>query len=214
MRPVTRVCLTFVMLALAAPTAFGQSWIGAGTPIVTVTGAQVGAKSCADGADGVYVAWVDFRGPDADLYLQHLDADGAERRRPDCRLQPGIELLPDRNAPLAAADGSVLGGWSANTGNAVCTESGDQWNPVLLAFVVPIGNPALRDVQGRITLASDADAELTLLDITGRVRHRQSIRGAGVHSLALAGTALEPGVYLAELRQSGDRTRTKFCVLR
>ena len=81
-------------------------------------------------------------------------------------------------------------------------------------LALSIGNPTLGDVQGSITLASDADAELTLLDITGRVRHRQPLRGAGVHAFALVGTALEPGVYLAELRQSGSSTRTKFAVVR
>ncbi len=646
MRHVTRACLTVVMLALAAPTASGQSWIGTGTPIATATGAQVGARSCADGADGVYVAWVDFRGPDADLYLQHLDADGAVvagwpidglavctairqqldpallpdgtggvylawtdfrtsssdvyltrlrangtrasgwsaqgdlvssqiaiRRTPRLSLDPasgvyvafervtlsldifltridstgvkapgwpipgialtssvadedtpaiatdaagacvvawvnealndgdlraarvwpngtvatgwsaadGLDVLPtpgaqtdvqlvtradggvllyfldDAQGPgntdvratgvdssgvaltgwsgsvgiltavatdvldfavrgdggngavavsreydlvddishllairhdashtlawpdtvlltttgvttapvmvrdsqgaflvafadtfpghnaqdlhairIAAADGSVLGGWNAGTGNAVCTESGDQSSPVLVPSangsgivawtdgrgsdldvyaarvgadgVVPtqlalasftarhdavelvwfagvvgvetvtlerredegvwvplrtvlrdgdgrfvcvdrevragarydyrvrtgadvsesirvfvpfpnrlalsIGNPSLGEVQGRITLASDADAELTLLDITGRVRHRQPLRGAGVHAFALAGTVLEPGVYLAELRQAGSSATTKFAVVR
>ena len=101
MRHVIRTCLTFVMLALAASTAFGQSWIGAGTPVATASGAQVGAKSCADGADGVYIAWVDFRGPDADLYVQHLDDEGA-----------------------------VVTGWPTN-GLAVCTAIRQQLDPAL-----------------------------------------------------------------------------------
>jgi hypothetical protein len=88
---------------LAATGARAQSWIGTGTPVVTAPGEQVAVRACSDGADGVYVTWADFRGADADIYLQHLDANGA-----------------------------VVAGWPSS-GLAVCAAIRQQLGPVLIA---------------------------------------------------------------------------------
>lgn len=100
MRRLTSLSLTLTLM-LCATAARSQSWIGTGTPVVSTPGAQVALTTCTDGADGVYHAWVDFRGPDADVYLQHLDASGA-----------------------------VVAGWPS-TGLPVCTAIQQQLGPIL-----------------------------------------------------------------------------------
>lgn len=73
------------------------AWPATGLAIASGPGAQFGAQVCADGQGGLFASWQDARsGPDYDIYVQHVRADGT-------------------TAP----------GWTAN-GTPICTASGVQ----------------------------------------------------------------------------------------
>lgn len=60
------------LTALGAPL-----WAADGAPVCTNTSMQDRPAACADGTGGLYAAWTDARGTDADVYAQHLGANAA-----------------------------------------------------------------------------------------------------------------------------------------
>jgi hypothetical protein len=51
-------------------------WTAGGVPVCGAAGVQELPQIVADGLGGAVIAWVDHRGADADVYVQHLDASG------------------------------------------------------------------------------------------------------------------------------------------
>jgi len=130
-------------------------WPAAGLGIGTGSAAQSSPVIAADGGGGVFVAWVDHRAGNDDLYLQHVTGAGT--------LAPGFVAngvavagaAGDQRAPSMAADGAggVVLAWEdhrsldldvyatcvqgdgsrppgfATNGNAVCASAGDQSAP-------------------------------------------------------------------------------------
>ena len=52
-------------------------WAAGGVPVCSAAGAQELPALVADGLGGAVIAWIDHRGVDADIYVQHLDASGS-----------------------------------------------------------------------------------------------------------------------------------------
>ncbi len=77
-------------------------------------------------------------------------------------------------------------------------------------------NPTVRDLSVSFSLASDAPAELALLDVTGRRVRSLEVGplGAGPHTALLRARDLAPGVYLIRLDQSGHTLTTRAAVIR
>ncbi|MBV9926994.1 MAG: copper-binding protein [Acidobacteria bacterium] len=102
----------------AADTATGTGKANAAEAVrVSAEGAEAAEPSVAAGRDGtVYVAWVEHRGKEADVWLAHFD--GEERL-----LAPPVRVNPDAGKATAwrgdpptvasAADGAVYVGWTA-----------------------------------------------------------------------------------------------------
>src|SRR5262249_7983134 len=51
-------------------------WATDGVPVCTAAGVQEFPQLVADGLGGAVIAWIDRRGTDANIYVQHLDASG------------------------------------------------------------------------------------------------------------------------------------------
>ena len=62
---------------LAAAPSFAPGWPANGRQLAPTTRDQLAPALATDGAGGAFVAWEDARGPDLDLYLQHVDGAGA-----------------------------------------------------------------------------------------------------------------------------------------
>ncbi len=73
------------------------AWAANGVPVCRAPGLQTSPVLVADGGGGAFVAWVDVRGADDDIYFSHLGPDG-----------------------------SVVAGWPTD-GAPVCTASGNQY---------------------------------------------------------------------------------------
>jgi hypothetical protein len=81
-------------------------WSGDGIEVCSAPHSQYQVDACDDGAGGVFVAWVDYRsGVDADIYLQHLGADGSAS--PDWPVG-GVAVCGapgEQSSPRLASDG-------------------------------------------------------------------------------------------------------------
>ena len=127
------------------------SWVDGGNVISNAAGNQRDAQICGDQNGGAIMAWIDYRGPDADIYAQRIDSDGITRWTvngvPICTEsgdQDEVQIISDdsggaiivwkdkRNdtgdiyAQKIDSDGLIQ--WSAG-GKPICTYSGDQIEP-------------------------------------------------------------------------------------
>ncbi len=112
--PVRPAMLAAVWLALSAPGPAAAQDPAAdslfhstvGRPVATGAGPQYDVAPLPDGAGGAFFAWVDERGSDTDVYVQHLGQAG----RPAAGWPPGgtAACLAERGqyAPRLATDGS------------------------------------------------------------------------------------------------------------
>ncbi len=125
-------------------------------PLCTATGDQDSPVSVPDGGGGVIVTWVDYRNGNGDIYAQRISADGAIQWTAN-----GVALctaIGDQLGPAIVPDGAggaivtwqdersrgdndiyaqriSLAGvvqWAAN-GAALCTATGNQWNPAIVS---------------------------------------------------------------------------------
>ena len=85
--------------------------------LVSAEGAEAAEPAAAPGRDGtVYVAWVEHRGEEADVWLAHFGGDGQPLGRPT-RVNPNAgEATAWRGDPptvAVAPDGAVYVGWTA-----------------------------------------------------------------------------------------------------
>ncbi len=75
----------------------GAIWTDGGTAVCSASRDQVRPGVAADNAGGAIIAWCDYRGDDADIFIQRINAAGAGSWRSDgvplCAL-PGNQLLP------------------------------------------------------------------------------------------------------------------------
>ncbi len=67
------VCLLLVSAAFPIQAA----WIDNGVPVCAASNNQENQVTASDGVGGMFVAWVDSRAADKDIYAQHIDASGA-----------------------------------------------------------------------------------------------------------------------------------------
>jgi hypothetical protein len=72
-------------------------WVSGGKPIASLAGSQLDPEVISDGGDGAWVAWVDSRSGENDVYYTHVLGNGA--------LAPGF---PVNGKPLTAAAGSQI----------------------------------------------------------------------------------------------------------
>lgn len=154
--------------------------------------------------------------------LQHA-ADGGElfyllRDTTQGYWQTPLDLIPGyvTRAPIAATDGRYL--YFTVPGNRAA-----RWRMASIEPLAAIGSDAtdagmaivpnpVDASGGRLLLGAKTTAagELLIVDLIGRIHGRRSIE-PGLTSIALPG-ALEPGAYIAILRQAGRNTLAPFVV--
>ncbi len=82
-----------------------------------------------------------------------------------------------------------------------------------LALSAPRPNPARGSVALDVTLSDGALARVELLDVTGRIVRRQSVRGVGAHALTFGELgSLEPGLYFARISSGHSARSTRLVV--
>jgi hypothetical protein len=93
---------------------------------------------------------------------------------------------------------------------------GPQLNVGPLALGAPYPNPTGGALRASFRLAKREPAEITLLDLQGRVRARGTLDGASPQGewRIDTGERLDPGVYFLRLRQGADVTQRRFVVAR
>ncbi len=126
-------------------------WLKNGTPISTETNNQRFSKICSDTEGGAIITWVDFRGPDADIYAQRINSSGITLWKANgtpISTETGSQAAPEitideyGNSIIVWHDfrgsdwdiyaqrldiyGNVL--WDLN-GTPICTYGGDQFYP-------------------------------------------------------------------------------------
>lgn len=69
------IALALASLVVGVPDA-NAGWATYGSPASLADSNQVLARSIPDGAGGAFIVWEDYRGGDADVYAQHMDASG------------------------------------------------------------------------------------------------------------------------------------------
>jgi hypothetical protein len=205
---------------------FAPGFTSSGLELATAPGVQGEAQVVGDGAGGMFAVWRDERSGNADIYAQHVLANGA-----------------------------LSAGWPAN-GRALTTATGTQEQPaialvgvgrVLIAWrdartspsriyatavvdagttdVPAAGHGALRisaagsmagELRLRLSLPAAGPARVELLDLNGRRRASRECEGpldAAILTLS-APARLEPGRYFARVSQGGESASTSVTVLR
>jgi hypothetical protein len=193
---------------------------------------------CSDGAGGALVAWKDGR-PGAELYAQHVQADGA--------IAPGwaadgnaiCTALEQQVDPTLVSDGAGGGlvAWE-DYRNSIANHDiyaqrflgSGQVGPVVgvgelapgtLALAFAGAHPARGDARFAITLPADADATADVYNPAGRRVARVwsgGIRPAGRHVAAWdgrdgSGRTAPPGMYYLEVIARGRRAALRFVFL-
>jgi hypothetical protein len=197
-----------------------------GTPLCGAAGAQGEAALAGDGAGGCFAVWRDDRSGTADLYVQHVLANGA--------LAPGWAVngrvlcnavgVQDQPAIASVSGGQAVVAWrDARSGTARVYAAGVS-DPATTAVApgVPSGlklaasGSARHLAEVRVTLPAGAPAVLELLDVSGRVCGRSELAGpmnGDIVALAPAG-ALARRLYFARLRQGEHTVSARITVLR
>jgi hypothetical protein len=183
-----------------------------------------------DGSGGAYVAWDDFRNStDFNLYATRVLTGGT--LNPEC--SPSGEALSQGSGSqmsasiCAGASGGALVAWNDSR-----TDGGDVYaapitcgaitgvEPITvggLALLEVWPNPASRHLRVTFALPGAGLAELSVLDLSGRVVLRREVEGAGAGAQSLV---LEPvsrlavGTYFLRLERNGRVASRKFSVLR
>jgi hypothetical protein len=207
-------------------------WPASGVGIGTGSAAQSSPVIAADGAGGVFVAWVDRRSGNDDIYLQHVTGAGA--------LAPGfvanglaVAAAPgDQRAPSMAADGAggVVLAWEdhrsldldiygirvqgdgsrppgfAANGNAVCAAAGDQSAPRVASDVAGSLLAAWQDHRG-----TSLDVYVSRLTAAGALAPGWTAQGTAVATAiddqsapALASDGANGAYVVWQDRRAGD----------
>ena len=208
-------------------------WAPDGVGLFSGPAAQVAPCLVADGSGGVFVAWMDHRSGEFDIYGQHMAANGAE-------------LVPHGGSPLSTAGGDQYTptvAWDGRSGAVAVwgdTRSGamhvyaqgvqfDQLaavgsgavprtTPPVLSLSLAGPNPILGhgEIGVRFTLPASTPATLDLVDALGRriASVDLSPLGQGTHTTTLAGERrLSPGVYFVRLHQGHSIGALRVAVL-
>jgi hypothetical protein len=169
-------------------------WGAAGLTIADKTGDQRVPVAIPDEEGGAYIAWLDTRKGDFDIYAQHVDATGAQLWTAD-----GVavsQLGSAENTPfgIAHGPGRVLLAWNdgrSPAGSDIYANSIDSQGgggptgglavdpPVHAgesAFLDPRPNPFATATRFPVLVATRGGYRLTVHDVAGRVVRRFPVR--------------------------------------
>jgi hypothetical protein len=197
-----------------------------GAPLCVATGLQNDAQLAGDGAGGFFAVWRDERAGNADVYAQHVLANG--------ELSPGwvengraISTAPgaqDQPAIAATAGGHAVIAWRDARDGTPRVYAAALLDPITTDAPTPEGaalalttlGASRDDVLLSVSLPAPAAAVLDLLDVAGRTHARITVAGPAKRRtvrLATSGT-LVPGIYFARLRQGDRHAVARVMVLR
>jgi hypothetical protein len=174
-------------------------WLSQGRAIASFTGDQFMPSIVPDGAGGLWLAWIDSRSGENDLYYTRLGAGGVPAAgfpvggRPLCAAagsQVSVELVADGNGGFYAAwldardgeidlyaqhihaTGVVMPGWITD-GHPICTEPSVQGSPGLLVLspghVLATWNDTRQGSRKAYTALLPADGEVVGVPLLPRL---------------------------------------------
>jgi hypothetical protein len=205
---------------------FAPGFTSAGQELCTAPGVQGEVDMAGDGAGGFYAVWRDERSGNADIYAQHVLANGtlpsgwpangrALTTAAGTQEQPAIASLAAGRVVIAWRDvrTSPARIYTTAVVDAATTDApGEAAGALRIAAAGATGF----DVRVRLTLPAPGVARVELLDVSGRVRARREVWGpldAATVSLPL-NSRLEPGLYFARVRQGGASATARITQLR
>lgn len=195
-----------------------------GTVLCNAPGVQREAALAGDGAGGLFVAWRDDRSGDADVYAQHILADGtiapgwAANGRP-IAVAAGAQDQP-AIAPVRAGR-AVIAWRDARAGSATRIYT-SALEDASTTGVAPGAQERVQLVAGRgthgqalvyVTLESAGPATLELLDLAGRRLASTRLHGPLVQQATTLGGGWPQGLYFARLRTATDVVSARITVL-
>jgi hypothetical protein len=219
----------------------GSLWTPLGVLVSTRETSQGGFQAVADGSSGAIIVWADQATSDyyaLDVFGQRLGSDGSMTWNPLGMPLSTANLMQTDVAAVTDGRGGVIAAWT-DYRNALCQSCGlDIYGSRLAAngapgmvsvslpgalgdasLGPPYPNPAFGPVTARFVLRRDADIDLTIQDLAGRLVGRVAGGrwGAGSHSVrwdgrGLGGQRLSSGVYWLRL-SNGEATFSQKLVV-
>ncbi len=196
----------------------------AGRALCDASGAQSEAALAGDGAGGLFVVWRDDRSGTADIYAQHIGANGLTAAgwetsgRAICvaagvQDQPAIGAIGAGRVVLAWRDARTTTPRIYTTALFDASTTGvtpGASNGLLLAPLTSTRGIA----SVRVTLPASDSGTLELLDAAGRRLATLPVQGPLLSATRRFERALAPGQYFARLRVADHEARTRLTVLR
>jgi hypothetical protein len=185
----------------------------------------------ATGPDGGLIfAWTDFRGPESEIRVRWLLANGTADPAEDAAGRVvGPPNIGNVTAVLADGEGGAYVSWwldlsgdtfvglenritraerSSNVGVPATPRS-------TLALHGAIPNPARDGVSFQVWLPGDGPARFDLLDVSGRTARSTTLTGAGSHTVRFEGLgSLAPGLYFGRLAQGREARESRVVIAR
>jgi hypothetical protein len=206
--------------------AFASGFTSSGLQLVTAAGVQGEARIAGDGAGGFIAVWRDERSGNADIYIQHVLANGTLPAGWPVNGKPLTTAAGTQEQPAIASTGAgrVLVAWrDARTSPsriyaAAVVDAGTTAVPVTGAGALRISASAASptEVRLRLSLPTAGTARVEVVDVSGRrLASRECSGPLDAATVTLrAAVPLEPGRYFARVTQDGASASTGVIVLR
>jgi len=191
---------------------------------------RAGFGAASDGAGGFWFAH-DVKHTSWSTRVRRVSADGTTHAAwPDTGVT--VQAPGDEGFALAVvgdgANGVIVGWTNGDTGDRVSsffrlsqvtappTADVPENHATGLAIQRVWPNPARGELSLALSLAPGADALLELLDVSGRVRHREPVTPATAFQTVAVriGAALEPGLYFVRVSQGGRTGAARVVIAR
>jgi hypothetical protein len=207
----------FVMTHLAADATVAPGWTASGSLLGNHT--YYDFRVARAGSD-VLVCWVDPVVSQEQIVAARITPAGISAGGPLKQVLSDPDVL---GSPALVTDGTGGGfaAWQGQTGIRVnrlhpdaTADVAPSTGPTALAIRGSVPNPARETVVFSYSLASSAPAELSLLDLSGRVRVTQTLNGSSGGSIRIRLDGLPAGMYWARLRQDHQIAGAKLVVIR
>lgn len=195
-----------------------------GAVLCNAPGVQREAALAGDGAGGLFVVWRDDRSGDADVYAQHILADGtvAPGWAANGRAIAVASGAQDQPAIAPVRAGRAVIAWrDARAGSATRIYTSGLVDAATTG-VAPGAHHGVQLVAGRgthgqavvdVTLESAGPATLELLDLAGRRLASSRLQGPLTQQATILGGVWPPGLYFVRLRTATDVASTRITVL-
>ena len=206
--------------------AFASGFTSSGLQLVTAAGVQGEARIAGDGAGGIFAVWRDERSGNADIYIQHVLANGTLPPGWPVNGKPLTTAAGTQEQPAIASTGAgrVLVAWrDARTSPsriyaAAVVDAGTTAVPVTGGGALRISASATSptEVRLRLSLPTAGTARVEVVDVSGRrLASRECSGPLDAATVTLrAAVPLEPGRYFARVTQDGASASTGVIVLR
>lgn len=203
---------------------FAPGFNSSGSILCDAVGVQREAALAGDGAGGVFVVWRDERSGDADVYAQHILANGtvAPGWQANGRAVAVATGAQDQPAIAPVGAGRVVVAWrDARSGTPRIFSTALVDASVVGLPDAPANGLRLaptRAARGRaavrVTLPAATAGVVELLDAAGRRLASEHIAGPLKDRDVQFEPTLAPGLYFARLRSAGAAAQTRLTVLR